>query len=73
MSSHGHWSCQRTKGEDGEDKGGGEERADHNALFSVSSLPKPIASSANFQTFGPEEVLKKVGTSFSFLFLPSRV
>ncbi|KAI3431048.1 Sulfhydryl oxidase [Psidium guajava] len=34
-------------------------RTDNNALFSVSSSPKPSASSANFQTFRPEEVLKK--------------
>ncbi|KAF7848339.1 hypothetical protein BT93_L2081 [Corymbia citriodora subsp. variegata] len=39
---------------------GNPSRTDNNALFSVSSTPKPSASSANFQTFGPEEVLKKV-------------
>lgn len=38
-------------------------RTDNNALFSVSSSPKPSAPSANFQAFGPEEVLKKVQTA----------
>ncbi|XP_030469256.2 FAD-linked sulfhydryl oxidase ERV1 isoform X4 [Syzygium oleosum] len=42
---------------------GNPSQAGNSALFSVSSSPKPSASNANFQTFGPEAVLKKVQTA----------